>query len=31
MTKDPEDGLSPVVKAIGDVVAAIKELEGKLK
>jgi hypothetical protein len=27
----PKDGLSPVVKAIGDVVAAIRELEGKLK
>ena len=26
-----DDGLSPVVKAIGNVVAAIKELEGKLK
>ena len=28
---ETEDGLSPVVKAIGNVVAAIKELEGKLK
>ncbi len=26
---ETEDGLSPVVKAIGDVVAAIKELKGK--